>query len=369
MTSSSRLLSRPVVPGRPALRKGRISLVWRPWVLFSTIAMICAAVLIFAASIAIGDYPLTVPEVLRIIFLGDGSRIERIAVFDWRMPRALTALTVGFALGLAGALTQSVTGNPLASPDILGITSGASAAAVTVLTFGGGIGAFAAVAGKIATFGLPLAALAGGLITGAVVWILSSRGSFDAYRLVLFGIIITALMNAYIGFLMTRAELRDAATAQQWLAGSLNSTNWDRAVPVALVILICVPLLAWMAYTLTAAVLGQDLAAALGLRVSRTQLTFLVIAVTLASIAVAAAGPIGFVAFVAPQLAVRITRLSTPPLVASAFMGAILLLGADLVVRTNIPVDLPVGIVTSAFGGVFLLYLLISSNLKRSRSS
>ena len=176
-------------------------------------------------------------------------------------------------------------------------------------------------------------------------------------------------MNAYIGFLMTRAELRDAATAQQWLAGSLNSTNWDRAVPVALVILICVPLLAWMAYTLTAAVLGQDLAAALGLRVSRTQLTFLVIAVTLASIAVAAAGPIGFVAFVAPQLAVRITKLSTPPLVASAFMGAILLLGADLVVRTNIPVDLPVGIVTSAFGGVFLLYLLISSNLKRSRSS
>ena len=175
MTNSPHLLSRPVVPGRPALRKGRISLVWRPWVLFSTIAMICAAVIIFAASIAIGDYPLTVPEVLRIIFLGDGSRIERIAVFDWRMPRALTALTVGFALGLAGALTQSVTGNPLASPDILGITSGASAAAVTVLTFGGGVGAFAAVAGKVATFGLPLAALAGGLITGAVVWILSSR--------------------------------------------------------------------------------------------------------------------------------------------------------------------------------------------------
>lgn len=365
MTRHNSFLSPTVVPGRPAVRAGNASAVWRPWVLLTTLIMSAITLLLFALSITIGDYPLSIPEVLRVIFLGEGSRVERLAVFDWRMPRALTAVTVGFALGLAGALTQSITSNPLASPDILGITAGASAAAVTVLTFGG-VGSFAAVAGQIATFGLPVAALAGGLLTGAFVWILSSRSSFDAYRLVLFGIIVTALLNAYISFLMTRAELRDASTAQQWLAGSLNSTNWDRALPVGIIILLCVPPLVWMAFTLSASVLGKDLASALGQNVGRTQAVFLVTAVALASIAVAATGPIGFVAFVAPQLAVRITRLSTPPLVASGLTGSILLLGADTVVRSSIPIDLPVGIVTSAFGGIFLLYLLVSSNLKRS---
>lgn len=365
MISSRSLVSTPIVPGRPGVRLSGTSAVWRPWVLGTTLAMAIATLLLFALSISIGDYPISMIDVFRVVFLGAGDDIERLAILEWRMPRALTAVTVGFALGLAGALTQSITGNPLASPDILGITAGAAAAAVTVLTFGG-VGAFAAIAGHIATFGLPFAALAGGLITGAVVWVLSSRGSFDAYRLVLFGIVITALLNAYITFLMTRAELRVASTAQHWLAGSLNSTSWDRALPVAVIVLLCLLPLAWLAFTLSAYVLGIDLASALGQHVGRTQFIVLITAVVLASIAVAATGPIGFVAFVAPQLAVRITRLSTPPLLASALTGSILLLGSDIIVRSQIPVDLPVGIVTSAFGGVFLLYLLISNNLKRS---
>lgn len=351
---------------RPALRYAGISVVWRPRVFMATVAMLLTALFLFAVSITLGDYQLSVSEVVRIIFLGDGSRIERITVFDWRMPRALTALTVGFALGLSGALTQSITGNPMASPDILGITAGASAAAVTVLTLNGGVAALTAVAGGIATIGLPLVALAGGLITGATIWVLSTRGSFDSYRLVLFGIIITALMNAYIGFLMTRADLRDATTAQQWLAGSLNSTNWDRALPVGLIIALCIPLVVWLSFTLSALVLGQDLGSALGLSMTRVQTVVLLTAVALASVAVAATGPIGFVAFVAPQVALRITRQPTPPLLASGLMGAIFLTGSDVVLRSYLPMDLPVGIVTSAFGGVFLLYLLVSTNLRRT---
>ncbi|MBZ8176734.1 iron chelate uptake ABC transporter family permease subunit [Corynebacterium poyangense] len=354
------------IASRPAFRVGPISSVWRPWPLGVTFLLGTAAIILLSISLGIGDYPLSIPEVLRILVLGDGSRLERIAVLEWRLPRALTAIVVGSALGLSGALTQSVTRNPLASPDILGITMGASAAAVGVITLSGRSGVIGSLAGWLGAVGLPTAALFGGVLTGALMWALAWKNGLDPFRLVLVGIILSAVLNAAISFLLIRASLKDATTAQFWLAGSLSASNWDRTIPITLVLILCIPLILWMAFGVVASSLGRDIAYALGQNVTIQQGVFLLIAVILAAVAVAAAGPIGFVAFVAPQLALRLCRLATPPLIASALMGAVLLLAADVLTQVVLPGELPVGLLTSTLGGVFLVYLLINTSRKTS---
>lgn len=349
------------MPGGVPFRAGPISFLWRPRVVL--VCVIAAALIVFlgALSIGLGDYPISVPRVLEVIFQGEGSRVERLVVLEWRMPRVATAIAVGCALGLSGALTQTVTRNALASPDILGITTGASAMAVTVIVLGSGGG----FAGWLAGIGIPLAALLGAILSAMVIWALAWRRQADSYRLVLVGIIITALLSSYINFLMVRAELRDASQAQFWLTGSLARSEWSTTIPIAVLVIVCAPLLAWIAYQALATTLGPDLARALGQRVNAVQVAMLALAVALAAVAVSAAGPIGFIAFVAPQVALRLCGVPSPPLAASALTGAVLLLGADIVTQAVLPVELPVGIVTSALGGIFLIYLLV----QRTRST
>ena len=349
------------MPGGIPFRAGPISFLWRPRVVL--VCVIAAALIVFlgALSIGLGDYPISVPRVLEVIFQGEGSRVERLVVLEWRMPRVATAIAVGCALGLSGALTQTVTRNALASPDILGITTGASAMAVTVIVLGSGGG----FAGWLAGIGIPLAALLGAILSAMVIWALAWRRQANSYRLVLVGIIITALLSSYINFLMVRAELRDASQAQFWLTGSLARSEWSTTIPIAVLVIVCAPLLAWIAYQALATTLGPDLARALGQRVNAVQVAMLALAVALAAVAVSAAGPIGFIAFVAPQVALRLCGVPSPPLAASALTGAVLLLGADIVTQAVLPVELPVGIVTSALGGIFLIYLLV----QRTRST
>jgi hemin ABC superfamily ATP binding cassette transporter, ABC protein len=209
-----------------------------------------------------------------------------------------------------------------------------------------------------------LAAFIGAVSTSVVVWILSWKGDANPFRLVLSGIIITSLLSGYISFAMIRAQLHDASVAQFWLTGSLERANWTTTFPVAIAIIMSAPLLGWVSYQLLPTALGTDMAQALGSRVNAVQFSVLILAVALTAVAVSAAGPIGFVAFVAPQLALRICRTATPPLLASAFTGAILLLGADVVIHALLGIELPVGIVTSIIGGLFLLYLLVQQNRK-----
>ena len=299
------------VPGRPAFRIGtkllELSVVWHPWQLSTTFILAILALLLVPFSIMLGDYPISFGRILEVIVSGQGTRLEKLVVFEWRMPRALTALTVGCALGLAGALTQSVTRNPLASPDILGITAGASAMAVTVIVFGSGTG----IIGWLAGIGVPLAAFIGAVSTSVVVWILSWKGDANPFRLVLSGIIITSLLSGYISFAMIRAQLHDASVAQFWLTGSLERANWTTTFPVAIAIIMSAPLLGWVSYQLLPTALGTDMAQALGSRVNAVQFSVLILAVALTAVAVSAAGPIGFVAFVAPQLALRICHRNT----------------------------------------------------------
>jgi iron complex transport system permease protein len=233
--------------------------------------------------------------------------------------------------------------------------------AVTIIVLGGGAGGFM---GWLAGVGIPIATLIGGLLTGVVIWLLAYRRGMDPFRLVLSGIIISALLTAYINFLMTRADLQDASQAQMWLSGSLNNADWGKALPVIVLILVLTPLFVWIAFQLLANALGVDVAKALGQNVTLVQALLLIMSVVLAAVAVSAAGPIGFVAFVSPQVARLLCGRPTPPIIASGLFGACLLLGADIVTQSLLPVELPVGLLTSAVGGVFLIYLLVKANRK-----
>ncbi|GAA2472848.1 iron chelate uptake ABC transporter family permease subunit [Streptomyces mauvecolor] len=340
----------------PGVRLGRVSFVWRLRVVLVTLLLMAAAFFLFCLSIAVGDFPVGLPKVIATLF-GGGERVDNFVIMDLRMPRALAGLVVGIALGVSGALTQSIARNPLASPDILGITSGASAVAVFLVTVSGG-----AAAAVTSSVGLSGAALAGGLATGLLVYFMAWRRGVDGFRLILIGISVSAVMQAITTWLLVTADIKDVARAQAWLVGSLDNRSWDD-VSVALW-----GTLALMAIVLGAAFqfkplhFGDDVAAGLGVRHARVRAVLLLCAVLLAGFAVSAAGPVPFVAMVAPQVAMRLTKHPTPPLVASATVGALLLIGSDLVARTALPITLPVGVVTAAIGGPFLIHLLVRAN-------
>lgn len=328
-----------------------------------TLLLAMLSVLLFAVTLSRGDVPLGVGDVLAIVFGCEGHPADRLVVLEWRMPRALAGAAVGIALGLSGALTQTLTRNSLASPDILGVTVGGSAAAVTVIVLGGTAGAGSGILGDmlgwLSSAGIPAVALCGALLTAALIWVISSRVHMDPFRLVLTGIIISALLGAYINFLLTTARIQDVAKAQFWLSGSLGLVTWERVLPVLVVAALALPLTLWAAHVLRPLSLGPAMAATLGTRVGLAQCALLLFAVVLAACAVSAAGPIGFIAFVAPQLALRLTGRSTPPLLASGLMGAVLLQCADLVARFLLGPTVSVGLVTSALGGAFLIYVLV----------
>ncbi|MDQ0717790.1 iron complex transport system permease protein [Streptomyces luteogriseus] len=348
-----------VKPSLPSgVRLGRVSFVWRPWILCVTLLLAAATFLVFCVSIAVGDFPVGLPQVLATI-LGRGEQVDQFIIMDLRMPRALAGLVVGVALGVSGALTQSIARNPLASPDVLGITSGASAVAVFLVTVSGGT-----AAAIVNSVGLSAAALAGGLGTGLLVYFLAWRRGVDGFRLILIGISVSAVMEAVTTWLLVTADIRDVARAQAWLVGSLEDRSWGEVWTALWCGLALLLVVACVAFQFRPMHFGDEVAAGLGVRYTRVRAVLLLCAVLLAGVAVSAAGPVPFVALVAPQVAMRLARCPTPPMVASGLVGALLLIGSDLVARTALPVSLPVGVVTAAIGGPFLVYLLVRANLR-----
>lgn len=344
----------------PGVRVGRLSFVWRPWLVLVTLLLAAAAFLLFCLSIGVGDFPIGLPQVIATI-LGQGERVDEFVVMDLRMPRALAGLVVGIALGVSGAITQSVARNPLASPDILGITGGASAVAVFLVTVSGG-----AAAAVVSSVGLSAAALAGGLCTGLLVYFLAWRRGIDGFRLILIGISVSAVTQAITAWLLVTADIRDVARAQAWLIGSLDNRSWEEVWVALWCSLALLLVVSCVAFPFKPMRFGDEIAAGLGVRYSRVRAVLLLCAVLLAGVAVSAAGPVPFVALVAPQVAMRLARRPTPPLVASGLTGALLLIGADLVARAALPISLPVGVVTAMIGGPFLVYLLVQANLRKT---
>jgi iron complex transport system permease protein len=337
-----------------------------------TLILAFCVLAVFAAGVLLGSYTVTIPDFFRILtahFTG-GPKIAGASfiVMENKLPRAVIGALIGAAFGLSGGLFQTMLRNPLASPDVIGISSGASAAAVTAIVVFGASGAAvsgAALAGALGVAALIYAISRGGpLGSGA-----SSGGGGDAAgnRLILAGIGIAAALQAVVSFLMTRSDIRTAADALVWLNGSLNSASWDRAGVLGLALLVLVPAVIFLAGRLRILELGDDAAAGLGVRVGSTRLAVVVTAVALAAAATAAAGPVAFVAFLAGPIARRFVRKASLP--ASALAGALIVLAADYLAANIAPLlldgtVLPVGVVTGALGAPFLLWLLVSSNRK-----
>lgn len=321
-----------------------------------------AAVILALVSLSLGTTKLPLDEVLRAL-IGGGDSGTRLIVLELRLPRVATGLLVGIAFAVSGALLQTLSRNPLASPDIIGVNSGASAAAVTVIVLAGSGGGN--ISGAAERIGLPLAAMLGGLLATLIVGLLSiQRGVVDVSKVVLIGVGVAAAANSLVAWLLVVGDVTDAGRAAAWLAGSLNARTWSDAVPVGIAVAVLLPVAMMFGRELEALVLGDDVASSLGVRVSRVRIALLIVATVLAAMATAGAGPITFVALVAPQVAQRLARTDRPPLLTTAMLGALFVTLADLIARNGLqvlqvgPYELPVGVVTAAAGAPYLLHLI-----------
>jgi iron complex transport system permease protein len=311
-------------------------------------AMALALVALLVVSLGSGEVSISPPEVVRTLF-GGGDHATRFLIHELRLPRAVTAVLVGAALGASGAIFQSVTRNPLGSPDVLGFLQGASVGAVLeIVLFDGGSAAVA------------VAAVLGGLVAAITVYVLAyGEGGARDYRLILVGIGIAAMLVAITHYLLSRTTLEEASAAQIWLVGSLGGRSWDDVGPAAPALAVLLPAALALGRAMRALELGDDAATALGVAPERMRVAAMAVAVGLCAIGTAAAGPIVFVALAAPQITRRLTRASGPGIGCAALGGATLLVGADLLGRLLFPSrELPVGIVTGVLGGIYLLALL-----------
>lgn len=335
---------------RLTVRRGSLSLRLDARVAAVSCAIAVGCLVALTTSVGVGEFAIAPADVLATL-VGAGDPATGFIIVDLRLPRALTAMLAGAALGLAGAIFQQVSRNPLVSPDVVGVAGGASLAAIAVIVLGSSSGGAA----------VPAAALAGALGSGAVLHMLARRRGVQDHRLVLVGIGLAAFMQAGISYVLTEGRIFEVSQAYVWLVGSLNGRGWEHVWPLAVALAVLVPVVVGLGRRADAMELGDDFARTLGLGVERSRLMLLATAVLLTGIAVSAAGPIGFVAFVAPHLARRLARApSTQSLLpVAAGCGAALVLVSDLAGRMLFaPTEIPVGLITSIVAAPYFLVLL-----------
>ncbi|BDZ61855.1 putative siderophore transport system permease protein YfhA [Demequina sediminis] len=331
------------------LRLGPLGVTTHRRTLLVGIAMAAVLAALFVFALVRGRADITILDSLRAaVGLSVGPPGDFI-VGQVRAPRAFTAILVGATLGLAGAILQSLTRNPLASPDFIGITAGAGTGAVVTMALGF-TGSLWITAGG---------AVIGALAASAVILALSWRHGIVPLRLILAGIGIGFVAQALTQYLLTRMDVHDAGTALGWLVGSVTGRTWTHVAVAGIVLAVLGPVVLWHGRSLRTMEMGDDTARALGIRVGAARAVLAVTAVLLAAAATAVTGPIGFVALVAPALALRLTRNAGVTLIPSALMGAVLLLAADQLSQL-MPATLqfPVGIFTAAVGAPYLLWLV-----------
>ncbi|MGW0434551.1 FecCD family ABC transporter permease [Micromonospora sp. NPDC003197] len=337
---------------RQIWRAGKLSLVISPRLVTVTVVLLLATVALGVVAMTVGTLRLSFSEVAAAMFGTSGNpQYDRI-VQNLRLPRVVTAIFAGAALGVAGAIFQSVSRNALGSPDVIGFTTGAATGAIVQIVV------FDAEAVQVA-----LGAVSGGLLTAAVVYLLSRKGGVTGgYRLILVGIGVSAVLAAVNDLLLVVGDLDQAISANLWRSGSLDARTWTHALPVAVGTLVLVPLVVPLARRASLMEMGDDIAQQLGVRVERTRLLLMLAAVALTGLATAAAGPISFIALAAPQLVVRLTRGRTMPVLSAAAMGACLLVLADVVTRMlPITAAVPIGRMTGIIGGLYLIWMLTRS--------
>ena len=317
------------------------------------IAIVIAAVLLLAViviAMSVGDRA-TSPLALVRALVGSGEENVVYAVREVRLPRVTLALIVGAAFGIAGGISQGVLRNPLASPDVLGVSAGASVGAVGVMAIG-------ALGGPIGLVPVPVAALIGGFGAAALIAILGFAAGFRGRSMLLVGIAISTALTGITQYLLTRMDVSGAQSAASWLTGSLNARGWGETLPVLIGVIVILPIVLILGHSARALIFEEDLTTNWGINGSVVRVALLVCSVSLAALATSAAGPVGFVALVSGQLARRAARVADIPPILSGLVGALIVLAADTLARTVFPVQLPVGVLTAIVGAPYLLYLL-----------
>nr|WP_313372732.1 iron ABC transporter permease [Brucella intermedia] len=293
----------------------------------------------------------TPPKDIVRVLLGEDVPGASFTVGKLRLPRAVLSVLAGLSFGLGGVAFQLMLRNSLASPDIIGISSGASAAAV-----------FAIVVLSMSGPVVSVFAVAAGLAVALAVYGLSFRNGVAGTRLILVGIGVAAMLESFIAYILSTAPAWSLQEAMRWLTGSVNGARLDQMLPLLVALVIFGGLLLSRSRDLEALRLGDDSAAALGTHVGRTRIAIIIGAVGLIAFATAVAGPIAFVAFLSGPIASRIIGNNGSLLVPSALIGAILVLAGDYCGQFLLPGRFPVGVVTGALGAPYLIYLIIRAN-------
>jgi len=317
-----------------------------------TVVIVFAALIVaaFVVSLMVGKTFYSPLEVIGVIF-GQDVAGATFTVGRLRLPRATLAILAGLCFGLGGVTFQTMLRNPLASPDIIGISSGASAAA-----------AFAIITLSLGATEVSVFAIVVGLGVALLVYVLSFKSGVAGTRLILIGIGIAAMLDSVTAYVLSQAAQWDLQEAQRWLTGSLNGTTWSAVIPVAIAMAVLTPVLLSQSRNLSMTQLGDDAASALGVRVERTRLVVIIAAVGLIAFATAAAGPIAFVAFLSGPIAARIVGPGSSLLIPSALVGALLVLVADFVGQYAFGTRYPVGVITGVLGAPYLIYLIVRTN-------
>ncbi|NUT32058.1 MAG: iron chelate uptake ABC transporter family permease subunit [Hamadaea sp.] len=342
-------LTRTTVTTAAALRATRRRRAARAFT--ATTGLTAAVAALFVLTMMVGSFQLTATEVVTsVLRLQDNPSVDFV-VRGLRLPTALSALTVGLALGASGTVFQQLLRNPLASPDFVGVTSGASLAAVS------GIVLF-----QIGGLAVCLLALGGAIAAALIMYALAWRDGVTGYRFILIGIGVAVFFDGLIGYVLTKAQLFEARQAMHWLTGSVGQAGGDELTLLSAALVVLLPLAVLLSRKLRVLELGDESARALGARVELTRAALLATAVVLVALAVSVAGPIVFVALVAGPIANRLLGPATGGIAAAALVGAALLLTADLVAVHVLPTPLPTGVVTGAVGAPYLLWLLATTN-------
>jgi iron complex transport system permease protein len=343
---------RPEKPGHHTYRTRHFDLRLNHRVLFLT--AICAMILVFLTIWATTLGTLRIPflDVVQAVF-GNGTKDTDFVVNTLRLPRVLSAVLVGAALAISGAIFQGLVRNALVSPDIIGINSGATLVATFWLVFG------------MQYSLLPIAAFIGALATAAVIYMLAWSGGVSPNRMILVGIGVQAILAALTTYITVKFPVEVIRPAVVWTMGSVYGSQWRDVQILAGSMLVLVPLAIVLMWPLRAMQLGDDVSRALGLPLESIRLGLIVVGCGLAAVCVSVAGPIGFVALMVPHVARMLGGpISGSSMIFSAFLGAVFLLAADVVAQHFLPVSLPVGLVTAAVGAPYFLFLLYRSNVR-----
>ncbi len=307
-------------------------------------------ILIFCLALVLGQSFTPPADVMRVL-MGEDVPGAGFTVGQLRLPRALLSILAGLSFGLGGVAFQIMLRNPLASPDIIGISSGASAAAVFAIVVLSLKGPIVSVFAVVAGLGVALS-----------VYALSSRNGVAGTRLILVGIGVSAMLESVIAYILSTAPAWNLQEAMRWLTGSVNGAQLSQALPLILGLVVFGGLLLSRQRDLEALRLGDDTAAALGVRVGVTRVLVIIAAVGMIAFATAVTGPIAFVAFLAGPIAARIVGSSGSLLIPSALVGALLVLAGDYAGQFLLPSRYPVGVVTGALGAPYLIFLIIRVN-------